>query len=136
MTRYLLDTNIISDLVRNPKGPAAERLQAVGDANVCTSIIVAAELRYGCAKKGSTKLSERVEKVLAAIPVLPFEAPTDAVYGEIRAALEKSGYTIGSNDLLIASHALTLGATMVTANAREFGRIETLTVENWLNRDG
>ena len=135
MTRYLLDTNIISDLVRNPKGLAAERLQTVGDADICTSIIVAAELRYGCAKKGSQKLTERVEQVLAAIPVLPFEPPTDAIYGEIRNALERSGQPIGSNDLLIASHALTLGATMVTANLREFSRIETLTVENWLSRD-
>src|SRR5690606_28918516 len=77
LTRYLLDTNIISDLVRNPAGQAAQQLLAVGDENVCTSIIVASELRYGCAKKGSARLQQRVEEVLALIPVLPLEAPAD-----------------------------------------------------------
>ena len=52
MTRYLLDTNIISDLIKNPKGRVAKRIARVGESNVCTSIIVAAELRYGCAKSG------------------------------------------------------------------------------------
>lgn len=130
--RYLLDTNIISDLVRNPAGQAAQRIQIIGDANVCTSIIVAAELRYGCAKKGSDKLLERVEEVLAVIPVLSFEAPAEVAYGDIRADLEKKGQPIGNNDLLIAAHARVLGATMVTANVGEFGRIEALNVENWL----
>lgn len=132
MTRYLLDTNIISDLVRNPAGPATQRLLAVGDENVCTSIIVASELRYGCAKKGSANLQERVEEVLAAIPVLPLEAPADVEYGAIRAELERRGQPIGHNDLLIAAHACVLGTTLVTANIGEFSRIETLTVENWL----
>ena len=132
MTRYLLDTNIISDLVRNPAGQATQRLLAVGDENVCTSIIVASELRYGCAKKGSAKLQERVEEVLAAIPVLPLEAPADVEYGAIRADLERRGQPIGHNDLLIAAHACVLGTTLVTANVGEFSRIETLKVENWL----
>lgn len=132
MTRYLLDTNIISDLVRNPAGQAKRRLQIVGDENVCTSIIVASELRYGCAKKGSAKLEERVEHVLAIIPVLPLEAPIDAHYGSIRADLERRGQPIGHNDLLIAAHVCTLGLTLVTANVSEFSRIEGLAVENWL----
>ena len=132
MTRYLLDTNIISDLLRNPAGQAKRRLQIVGDENVCTSIIVASELRYGCAKKGSAKLEERVEHVLAIIPVLPLEAPIDAHYGSIRADLERRGQPIGHNDLLIAAHACTLGLTLVTANVSEFSRIEGLAVENWL----
>lgn len=89
MTRYLLDTNSISDLVRNPAGLAAQRLLAVGDANVCTSIIVASELRYRSEKKGSARLQQRVEEVLAVIPVLPFEAPADVNYGTIRGDLER-----------------------------------------------
>ncbi|QPB24731.1 type II toxin-antitoxin system VapC family toxin [Rhizobium sp. 007] len=132
MTRYLLDTNIISDLVRNPGGLATKHLQRAGDENVCTSIIVAAELRYGCAKKGSAKLLERVEEVLSAIPVLALEGPADIVYGSIRATLEREGRTVGHNGLLIAAHASSLGTTLVTANVGEFSRIPDLTIENWI----
>lgn len=132
MTRYLLDTNIISDMVRNPAGQAVRRLQKVGDGNICTSIIVACELRYGCAKKGSAKLLGKVEALLATIPVLPLEVPADGEYGGIRAELEAAGQSIGHNDLLIAAHAYTLGTILVTANVGEFSRIRGLKVENWL----
>ncbi len=130
--RYMLDTNIISDLVKNPGGPAARHVQAVGEGTLCTSIIVAAELRYGCAKKGSSTLLKRVEALLAEMPVLALDVPADAEYGGIRAELEAAGQTIGHNDLLIAAHAHALGATIVTANEREFRRIRGLEVENWL----
>lgn len=129
--RYMLDTNIVSDLIRNPTGRAAQRARAAGD-SVCVSIIVAAELRYGCAKKGSRRLVRKVNDFLAAVPVLPFDAPADAGYGTLRAGLEAAGRPIGSNDTLIAAHALSLGATVVTANISEFGRIRGLHVENWL----
>ena len=129
---YLLDTNILSDLIRNPFGPVAQRIEAVGAKAVCTSIIVAAELRYGCAKKGSPRLQARVEDILATIPVLPLEVPADADYGRQRAQLEASGQPIGGNDLLIAAHALALGLTLVTHNTREFCHIAGLQVEDWL----
>ena len=129
---YLLDTNILSDLIRNPFGPVAQRIEAVGAKAVCTSIIVAAELRYGCAKKGSPRLQARVEDILAIIPVLPLEVPADADYGRQRVQLEASGQPIGGNDLLIAAHALALGLTLVTHNTREFSRIAGLQVEDWL----
>ncbi len=132
MTRYMLDTNIISDLIRNPQGNAAKKIAKVGDENICTSIIVAAELRYGCAKSGSARLIKAVEDLLGEIDVLSFEAPADAEYGGIRAELEAAGKLIGSNDLLIAAHARASGATMVTANTQEFKRIRGLPVENWL----
>jgi tRNA(fMet)-specific endonuclease VapC len=129
---YLLDTNIISDIIRNPAGTAARRIAKVGPGDICTSIIVAAELRYGCAKKGSLKLLARVEAVLATIPVLPLDIPADTEYGGIRAELETAGQPIGSNDLLIAAHAYALGLTLATDNLREFARIRGLKVENWL----
>lgn len=132
MTRYLLDTNILSDLIRNPQGRAARRIAKAGEDNVCTSIIVAAELRYGCAKSSSAKLRQAVEELLGEIDVLPFEAPADADYGAIRAALESAGTPIGGNDLLIAAHAKALGATIVTANTQEFKRVSGVKVENWL----
>ena len=132
MTRYMLDTNIISDLIRNPQGKAAKRIAQVGDDTLCTSIVVAAELRYGCAKSGSKRLLRAVEDLLAEIDVLPFDVPADAEYGRIRSELETAGKLIGSNDLLIAAHAQAIGATIVTANVDEFKRIRALSVENWL----
>lgn len=127
----MLDTNIVSDLIRNPAGPAAQRARAAAD-TICVSVIVAAELRYGCARKGSPRLLRRVEDFLSEAPVLPFDAPADRAYGDLRAELEAAGRPIGSNDLLIAAHALALGAIMVTANVDEFSRVRGLTVENWL----
>ena len=134
MTEFLLDANIVFDLVRHPNGVVAKHIEKVGIAAVCTSIIVAAELRYGAAKKASSKLTARVEGVLMRLRVEPFEAPADGTYGIIRSQLEKSGRPIGANDLFIAAHALTLGCTLVTANEREFVRIEGLKCENWLRQ--
>jgi tRNA(fMet)-specific endonuclease VapC len=128
----MLDTNIVSDMMRNPAGNVARHIAEVGDDNLCLSIITAAELRYGAAKSGSARLSERVEAVLARVPILPLDVATDTEYGDIRVALESSGQPIGPNDLLIAAHACSLGAVVVTANVREFQRIPGLTVENWI----
>ena len=130
--RYLLDTNIVSDLVRNPHGHVTERIRTIGETLVCTSIIVAAELRYGAAKKGSSRLTAQLEAVLNALDVLPFEAPADVAYGSIRAQLEQAGQPIGGNDLLIAAQALTLDYVVVTDNEREFARVKGLRCENWL----
>ncbi|MEP6566035.1 MAG: type II toxin-antitoxin system VapC family toxin [Mesorhizobium sp.] len=130
--RFMLDTNIISDMIRNPAGKAASAMARKGDAAVCTSIVVASELRYGCARKGSAKLLKKVEELLAEIPVLPLDVPVDTEYGALRAGLEAAGRTIGHNDLFIAAHACALGSTLVTANTGEFSRIEGLKVENWL----
>ncbi|HLH94055.1 MAG TPA: type II toxin-antitoxin system VapC family toxin [Xanthobacteraceae bacterium] len=128
----MLDTNIVSDLVRNPQGKAARRIAKVGENSICTSIIVAAELRYGCAKSGSKKLLKAVEDLLDEIAVLPFDVPADAEYGRIRAALEAIGTPVGGNGLLIAAHARAARATIVTANVAEFERVPGLKVENWL----
>jgi tRNA(fMet)-specific endonuclease VapC len=128
----LLDTNILSDLIRHPGGQAARRLAEIGDAEIATSVIVAGELRYGAAKKGSPRLTERVEAVLAEIDVVNLDDATATASGEIRATLELSGRVIGQNDLLIAAQAKTLGAVIVTDNVGEFERVEGLVVENWL----
>jgi len=130
--RYLLDTNILSDLIRLPQGPVAERIAAAGESTVCTSVIVAAELRFGAAKSGSQKLSERVDLVLSALEVLPLELPADRSYAETRWHLTREGRPIRPNDLLIAAQALSLGLTVVTANVGEFSRVPRLQVENWL----
>lgn len=130
--RYLLDTNVVSDLIRNPQGRGAAKVAAVGEDNVCTSIIVSAELRYGTKKKRSSRLTRQLEEVLSVLEVARFESPADEIYGDIRAKLETIGTPIGGNDLLIASHALALGLTLVTDNEREFARVDGLKIENWL----
>jgi tRNA(fMet)-specific endonuclease VapC len=130
--RYLLDTNIVSDLVRNPQGRVAQHIRKVGEAQVCTSIIVAAGLRYGAAKKESHRLSNQLEAVLGVLAVLPFETPADAAYGLLRTRLERAGTPIGANDLLIAAQTLSLGYTIVTDNEKEFARVRNLRHENWL----
>ena len=130
---FLLDTNILSHLVRQPQGQIANRIARVGEQNICTSIIVAAELRYGATKRNSPHLTRQVEAILGALEVLSLEPPTDFVYGELRARLERAGLPIGANDMLIAAHALTLGHTIVTDNEREFSRVADLKIENWLS---
>jgi tRNA(fMet)-specific endonuclease VapC len=132
--RYLLDTNIVSDLVRNPQGRVAQHIRKIGEAQVCTSIIVAAELRYGAAKKRSPRLTSQLEAVLGALEILPFEAPADATYGLLRAQLEQAGRPVGANDLLIAAQAVTLRYTIVTDNEREFAQIHGLRRENWVRQ--
>lgn len=133
--RYLLDTNILSDLLRNPQGFVASKIATLSVAErdgLATSVIVAAEMRYGAAKRRSPNLSSRVEQMLDAVDILPLEPDADRHYGFIRAALEEEGMIIGANDLLIAAHAIALDAVLVTDNVGEFGRIPGLRIENWL----
>ena len=130
--RYLLDTNIVSDLVRHPDGVVRDRIAEVGEETVCISLVVASELRFGAAKRNSKRLSKQVELILSALPVLSLESPVDEHYAEIRVALEKSGNPIGPNDLLIAAHCRALGLTLVTHNLKEFSHVPKLRVENWL----
>jgi tRNA(fMet)-specific endonuclease VapC len=128
---YLLDTNIVSQLVRQPQGEVAEHIADVGEVNVLTSVIVACELRYGAAKRGSRKLTRQVEAVLSALTIRPLESDVERVYASIRVALEKKGTPIGAHDMLIAAHARALDAVCVTDNVSEFKRVPALKVENW-----
>ena len=134
--KFLLDTNIISDLVRNPQGIIFDRIAQEGEGSICTSIIVASELYFGATKKfqqtGSKRLLEQVMLVLSAIDILSFEEPADYHYAEIRSYLEQNGIPIGANDLLISAHARSNRLTVVTANFSEFNRVPGLMVENWL----
>ena len=129
---YLLDTNILSDLVRNPQGEVAAQITKAGEDSVCTSVIVAAELRYGATRSNSAKLAERIDLILSALEILPLEIPADHQYAALRHHLTHEGTLIGPNDLLIAAHALAGDLTVVTANVGEFSRVPGLKVVNWL----
>ena len=132
--RYLLDTNVISNVIRYPRGAAAKRVARLKDGELGTSIIVSAELKFGCIKRRSRRLVELVEASLASFEVAPWDAPADAVYARIRAHLESKGRPIGQNDMLIAAHALALDAVLVTDNDKEFSRVPGLRIENWVAR--
>jgi tRNA(fMet)-specific endonuclease VapC len=131
--QYMLDTDIVSDLMKDPNGKVARRVDELGDETaLAISIITAAELRFGLAKRPSRRLQRRLGTVLAIIDILPFEEPADAVYARLRTDLERRGQIIGGNDLLIAAHAVAAGHVLVSGNEREFGRVEGLALENWL----
>lgn len=129
---FLLDTNILSDLIRHPQGVIASRIAEVGEAEIATSIVVAGELRYGAERRGSPRLTTQLEDVLELLPTLPLGDEADIHYGRLRADLERRGTPIGANDMLIAAHVLSLGATLVTDNVREFERVTGLAIVNWL----
>ncbi|CAN5443287.1 type II toxin-antitoxin system VapC family toxin [soil metagenome] len=129
---FLLDTNILSDLIRHPQGVIASRIAEVGETEIVTSIVVAGELRYGAERRGSSRLNAQLEAVLELLPALPLGDDADIHYGRLRADLERRGTPIGANDTLIAAHALSIGATLVTDNMREFERVMDLAVVNWL----
>ncbi len=129
---YLLDTSILSHLIRQPQGIVAARIAEVGEANVLTSVIVACELRYGAAKRGSRRLTRQIEAVLGAMTIRPLESDVERVYASIRVALEKKGTPIGAHDMLIAARARAIDAVCVTDNVAEFTRVPALKVENWL----
>ena len=130
-TGVMLDTNALSELIRNPSGDLAQRLVGLEPSAVCTSIIAACELRFGAKRKGSAVLSQRVEALLQAIVVLPLDAPADEHYADIRTELERNGTPIGSHDLFIAAHARSLGMTLVTRNRKEFQRVRGLLLDDW-----
>jgi tRNA(fMet)-specific endonuclease VapC len=130
--RFLLDTNILSDVVCHPNGRVADRVSSLAKEEVCTSIIVVAELRFGAIKRRSVKLTVQLEAVLEGIDVLAFERPADIAYGNLRSHLERAGNPISANDMLIAAHALALDLTLVTDNERAFRRVPDLVIENWL----
>lgn len=128
--RVMLDTNAVSALMREPSGNLAQRIAQLNEP-VSVSVVVAAELRYGAARKGSARLAAVVDQVLDSIEIEPFAQPADAVYGQLRHALDQQGRPIGANDLLIAAHALALGRVLITDD-QAFTRIAGLAVENWV----
>lgn len=137
MPIYLLDTNALSELVRNPDGSVAATYRVKEkepESVLLTSIIVSCEVRYGLAKNYSASVEQRANDVLSRILAEPLGAGADDQYAAIRSDLERRGQIIGQNDMLIAAHALALNAILVTDNTREFRHVKGLRVENWLRR--
>ena len=120
---WMLDTKVLSKLIRNPRGEVASRVIAEPAGAICTSIIVACELRFCAAREDSPVLTDRVDQLLDRLDVLPLDADVDSHYADIRAPLEHAGTPIGSHDLFIEAHARCLDLTLVTRNKRELARV-------------
>jgi tRNA(fMet)-specific endonuclease VapC len=130
MTRYMLDTNIVSHLLRAHPAVVA-RVTAAPMATLCLSAITGAELMYGLAKRpGAERLARAVDELLRRVEVLPWAPSAMVGYGQLRAGLEGQGQPMGALDLLIAAHALDADAVLVT-NDKAFGRVPGLRVEDW-----
>jgi tRNA(fMet)-specific endonuclease VapC len=128
----LLDTNICIYII-NAKPPAVlARFKQYrhGDIGVCS--VVAAELAYGVAKSGSARNRQALEMFLAPLTILPFDDAAVWAYGDLRADLERRGVPIGSLDTMIAAHALSQQALLVTNNTREFAKVTGLRLDNWV----
>ena len=107
--KYLLDTNILSELIKQPQGYAAQKISSLKNAaSCCTSVIVACELHYSACKKGSHTLSAKVDQLLETIEIFPLGQEVELHYARLRVALERAGTPSGSNDILIASQASAL----------------------------
>lgn len=128
---HLLDTNICIYIINRHPPQVAERFAEYPADAIGLSSITLAELRYGVSKSGSAKNAAVLEAFIEPLEVLPFGAEATLQYGSLRAKLERLGKPIGAMDLLIAAHALSLGATLVTNNMGEFERVEGLKLANW-----
>jgi len=128
----LLDTNICIYIINAKPAAVLQRFRQyrIGEIGVCS--VVAAELAYGVAKSGSLRNRQALEMFLAPLTILPFDEPAAWAYGELRAVLERKGTTIGSLDMLIAAHALSQQALLVTHNTDEFTRVPGLQLDNWV----
>lgn len=131
---YMLDTNMCSYIIRdNPKG-IFQKLKVVEKKHtIALSSIVVSELLYGASKKGSTKLIKVVNMFVEQFTIYDYSKASAKVYANIRTTLEKKGQVIGVHDMLIAAHTLSLDATIVTNNTKEFERVDGLLIENWVS---
>lgn len=132
---YLLDTDTLIYILKRRPPDVAARFEKISADDVAISMISMAELMFGAEKSGSPARARRaVEKIAEVLRVLPLDEGAARVYGKLRAQLEQRGTPIGALDTLIAAHALSLRATLVTNNTKEFARVPGLQVENWVVR--
>lgn len=129
---YMLDTNVIIDIIRKKRVEVLNRLSKIPNDQIFVSVIVYAELEYGASKSSDPEKNRRlVDQFLSPFSIVDYSVEAASAYGEIRNELERKGILIGPYDMLIASHAVALGAVMVTNNVKEYSRIPFITVQNW-----
>lgn len=132
MTGYLLDTNIASDVIRGDRLQISERLAKLPIEEIAISAVTEGELLYGLAKRGyPSGLSERVHQFLIRVDVLPWDHDVTKIYGDLRAASEAKGITLGALDMMIAGHAMAARYKLITRD-KTFTRLPMpLETEDW-----
>ena len=128
----LLDTNICIYIINAKPPTVLARFQQYRLGNIGVCSVVAAELAFGVAKSGSARNRQALEMFLAPLTILPFDAPAVWAYGDLRADLERRGTPLGSLDTMIAAHALSQQAVLVSNNTHEFARVPGLQLDNWV----
>ncbi len=130
---FLIDTNICIYIMNKRPPEVIHRFKNIDVGQICISTITVSELSYGASKSNLPKQSfKRLEEFLAPFEIIPYSQSASKYYGEIRSRLESQGNVIGPLDLLIAAHALSKNLILVTNNEKEFKRIKSLKVENWV----
>ena len=133
MSMYMLDTDICIFITRKSEPSLLERIESVPLEQQCISVVTLAELLYGVQVSSKKKANQEVVDLFAQhIEVLEWTPDAAKHYAEIRAGLKKKGQQLGSNNLLIAAHARSIGAVIVTNNVKDFGRVKGLKLENWM----
>jgi tRNA(fMet)-specific endonuclease VapC len=131
--QYLLDTNICIYLIKQKPSKVLARFSTLALSDIGISSITVAELEYGvCKSQQQEKNRSALMQFLIPLEIVEFDQTAATLYGSIRSDLESRGLVIGSMDMLIAAHALSLGVTLVSNNVREFSRIASLSLENWV----
>lgn len=134
MTEYILDTNICIYIIKRKPETVFNRFKELTPGNVGISSITLAEMQYGIDKSSKPDQNQgALDQFLLPLEILDFDAKAAIEYGRIRSALEKKGTPIGSLDMLIAAHAKSVGAILVTNNMKEFNRVSGLSTENWVS---
>lgn len=130
MTRYMLDTNSVSHLLREHP-VVVRRVVAAPMASLCLSVVTEAELRYGLTKRPeATRLHRVVGELLLRLDVLPWDGEVARTYGALRAGMERQGKVLAPLDLMIAAHAIATGCTLVS-NDQAFAQVPDLAPEDW-----
>lgn len=130
---YLIDTNICIYIMNNHPAEVIQKCRKIGVGNICISSITVSELKYGaCKSKQIKKNIMRLDEFLGPFEIMSYDEKASIYYGEIRSFLEKQGNVIGPLDMLIAAHALSEKLTLITNNEKEFKRVKSLKVENWV----
>ncbi|MCB9235826.1 MAG: type II toxin-antitoxin system VapC family toxin [Bacteroidia bacterium] len=130
---YLLDTNICIYLIKRKPIEVFERFKSIQLGSIGISSITLAELQFGIRKSSQVEKNKlALDQFLVPLEIFDFDFSSANEYGLIRADLASKGTQIGPLDMLIAAHAISLDAILVTNNDREFNRVENLIVENWV----
>lgn len=129
--QFLLDTNTVAFHIRQSSSELQRRLRRVPAARLALSVITEMEIRYGLARNPSLRIAPLIETFLSGIMILPLTSEVARTYANVRATLDRAGTPIGPLDLMIGSHAMAVGAILITNNLAEFRRIAGLRCEDW-----